>query len=411
MRTMTDVAIIGAGPYGLSLAAHLAAEQVDIRVFGQPMQFWRNHMPEGMVLKSEGFASDLWHPKGALTLKDFCAERGEPYKDLGLPVPVQTFCDYGMAFQKRFVPMLDPRSVTKLDHGRDGFVLRLQDATSVTATRVVLATGIGSFPYMPAELDAVEGAHCSHSIEHHNLDEFVGRDVLVIGGGASGVELAGLISQRGGHVTLATRQDRIPFCDPPSPRSFWDRIKAPQTGLGTGWRSVACVMAPMVFYQMPKKFRHMVVSKHLGPAPGWTSRAEVERNVALMLGTNLVQSSIAGDRVRVAFAERKGTQSVVEADHVIAATGFKVDVRRLGFLSPEILGEMELADQTPVLSRNFETSVPGLFTVGVMAANNFGPLLRFAYGAGFASSRLTRHLVRGLVRHAEPRQREMASAA
>ena len=81
MSTTTDVAIIGAGPYGLSLAAHLAAANVSVRVFGQPMQFWRTNMPEGMVLKSEGFASNLWHPDGALTLRDFCADRGLPYNE------------------------------------------------------------------------------------------------------------------------------------------------------------------------------------------------------------------------------------------------------------------------------------------------------------------------------------------
>ena len=113
MSTTTDVAIIGAGPYGLSLAAHLAAANVSVRVFGQPMQFWRTNMPEGMVLKSEGFASNLWHPDGALTLRDFCADRGLPYKDSGLPIPVETFCAYGEAFQKRFVPMLDERPVAR----------------------------------------------------------------------------------------------------------------------------------------------------------------------------------------------------------------------------------------------------------------------------------------------------------
>src|ERR1700733_15297722 len=143
MSTTTDVAIIGAGPYGLSLAAHLAAANVNVRVFGQPMHFWRSNMPEGMVLKSEGFASNLWDPDGALTLKHFCADRGLPYKDSGLPIPVETFCAYGEAFQKRFVPMLDQRPVVKLDRDIDNYLLRLRDGTTLTANRVVIATGIG----------------------------------------------------------------------------------------------------------------------------------------------------------------------------------------------------------------------------------------------------------------------------
>jgi thioredoxin reductase len=234
--------------------------------------------------------------------------------------------------------------------------------------------------------------------------------VLIIGGGASGVELAGLMSAKGSHVTVLTRQDRIPFCNPPRPRSPWEKISAPETGLGTSWRSVACVTAPMLFYQLPRAFRHMVVRKHLGPAPGWTSRAEVERNVTVKFGANLVRSSVRGGRARVAFAGGDGTPFAIEADHVIAATGFKVDMRRLGFISPRIMASLALEDTTPMLSRYFETSVPGLFTIGVMAANSFGPLLRFAYGAGFASRRLSQYLARTAPRHAARAHAELAAA-
>jgi thioredoxin reductase len=407
---MTDIAVIGAGPYGLSLAAHLAAAGLDISVFGQPMQFWRSNMPEDMVLKSEGFASNLWHPDGALTLQQYCRERGLPYQDSGLPVPLQTFCDYGMAFQQRFVPMLDTRWVTRLDRDDDVFVLRLQDGETVTARRVVVAAGIGSFRHLPCELDPILGALCSHSVEHRALQRFARRKVLVIGGGASGVELAGLLSRQGSHVTVATRQDHIPFCNPPRPRSRLEKIRAPESGLGTGWRSLACVEAPMLFYRMPRAFRHMVVRRHLGPAPGWTSRSEVERNVTVMLGATLVKSCVRDNRARVGFALGDGTQKSVEADHVIAATGFHVDIRRLGFISPSIMQRLRLEADTPALSPYFETSVPGLFMVGVAAANAFGPLLRFAYGAGFASRRLADFLSHTEAARAAPTRSKLATA-
>ena len=60
------VVVIGAGPYGLSIATHLRAQQLSFRIFGEPMASWRHHMPQGMSLKSEGFASDLYDPRAPL---------------------------------------------------------------------------------------------------------------------------------------------------------------------------------------------------------------------------------------------------------------------------------------------------------------------------------------------------------
>lgn len=410
MPTTIDVAIIGAGPYGLSLAAHLSGTDLNVRVFGQPMQFWRDHMPKGMVLKSEGFASNLWHPDEGLTLQDYCRSEALPYQRTGLPVPLETFCRYGEAFQRRFASNLDTRDVARLDHEGGRFVLRFDTGQPVVAQRVVLAVGIGLFSYLPCELDAIIGPLCGHSTQYRDPARFAGKEVLVIGGGASGVELAALISQAGGRPTVAARHDRIGFCGAPAPRGLLERIRAPESGLGTGWRSWAAVTAPMLFHHMPRDFRHMVVRRHLGPAPGWTARAEFERNVAAILRAELVRSEIREGRPSVTFRIAGEETRTVTADHVIAATGFRVDTARLLFLSPELRDAIRREGTTPVLSRVFESSVPRLFMIGPIAANSFGPLLRFAYGAGFAARRLSRHLARGGIRRPAPEERELAMA-
>ena len=149
MSTMVDIAIIGAGPYGLSIASHLRGRGVDFRIFGSPMQTWRTQMPKGMRLKSEGFASALYDPESELTLGHYCKQQGIPYADIGFPIPLETFISYGQEFQKRFVPNLEDKTVVSLDRTSSGFQISLADGEALAARRVVVAVGISHFQYVP----------------------------------------------------------------------------------------------------------------------------------------------------------------------------------------------------------------------------------------------------------------------
>src|SRR5579872_3254067 len=151
---MTDIAIIGAGPYGLSIAAHLNKTRCDFRVFGKPMQTWREHMPRGMRLKSEGFASGLYEPDGDFTLSQYCQDRGLGYADTGRPVEIDTFINYGIAFQTRFAPMVEDRMVTVVrPGGAGGFEVVLQDGESLACRRAVMAIGLGYYAHIAPPLD------------------------------------------------------------------------------------------------------------------------------------------------------------------------------------------------------------------------------------------------------------------
>ena len=133
MRRTTDVVIIGAGPYGLSLGAYLAARGANFRIFGDPMAVWRSHMPRGMYLKSEGFASDLFDPKRERTLRAFCERNGHSYADVGVPIPLDVFYSYGLEFQRHLLPDLDTRLVAHLTVEDGGFTLRLDDGEIIRA--------------------------------------------------------------------------------------------------------------------------------------------------------------------------------------------------------------------------------------------------------------------------------------
>jgi hypothetical protein len=215
----------------------------------------------------------------------------------------------------------------------------------------------------------------------------------VLGAGASAVDIAALLVAAGANVELIARRPAILFHSPPNePRPLWTRLKAPRSGLGTGWRSRFCTDIPLVFHAMPESLRLRAVARHLGPAPGWFVRDAVEGHVPMHLGVKIGGASARGGRAQLSI-ERNGATKQIEVDHVIAATGYRVATERLGFLDPSIRSSVRNADQAPVLNRYFESSVPGLYFIGTSAANSFGPLLRFAYGADFTVKRVSARLV------------------
>jgi thioredoxin reductase len=395
VRNPTDIAIVGAGPYGLSIAAHLRAAGVAFRIFGSPMRTWCAHMPDGMLLKSDGFASNLSDPSATFTLQRFCEMKGIPYHDTRRPVSLETFRAYGLAFQRNLVPGLEDVNVARIERGADGFRLGLSDGRTAGARRVVLAVGITHFPYVPEGLRGLPARALSHSSAHKNVECLRGRDVAVIGAGASAVDLAVLLHEAGVSTTLIARRSQLRFHEPPlaNGSTLWAAMRRPRSPIGPGWRSRLLCDFPGLFYRLPPATRHRIVQSYLGPAPGWPMRERFVGRVRVLSGHTLQSAEMAQDRVRLVLTG-SGEPCQLRADHVIAATGYRVDLRRLSFLAPELQAQIRRTDQTPILSRDFESSVPGLYFVGVASMENFGPMMRFACGADWTAHHLARALSR-----------------
>jgi thioredoxin reductase len=388
---MLNTAIVGAGPYGLSIAAHFRREGIPFRVFGRPMDSWLAHMPKGMMLKSDGFASDLYDPESAFPLRKFCAERGIEYGDTGIPVRLDTFTQYGLAFRDRMVPELEDKLVTGIERIPKGFRLQLEDGETFDARTVVLAVGITHFEYVPQSLAHLPEQFLSHSARYHEVEPFRGHSVVVVGGGASALDWAGLLKEAGADVQLVTRRKELKFHSQPTgkPRSAWQQIRHPQSGLGPGMRSRFFANAPALFYYLPEKLRVEAVRRTLGPSGGWFIRDKVMGKVPLHLGCTPKSAEVKDGQVHLRIQADDGSERELVTEHVIAATGYKVDLDRLQFLSPEIRAKLKTVNRAPVLSSGFESSMPGLYFAGIAAANSFGPVMRFAFGAGFAARTVT----------------------
>jgi thioredoxin reductase len=364
------------------------------------MDSWLTHMPAGMMLKSEGFASDIYDPASAFMLRQFCAERGIPYADTGVLVSLDTFCAYGLAFQRKMLPELENRLVTGVDRHSEGFLLRLDDGETLVARRVVLAVGITHFKHIPPVLAHLPAELLSHSSRHRDLEPFRGRKVVVMGGGSSAMDVAGLLHNVGADVQLATRRKELKFPPKPTgkPRSTWQKIRHPESGLGNGIRRWFLCDAPLAFHYLPEALRLWTVRKALGPAGGWFSKDMVIGKVPLLLEHTLQRAEAADGIAHLHFRTPSGDERTVTAEHVFAATGYKVAIDRLNFVSKEIRSALKKVEETPVLSANFESSISGLYFVGVAAANSFGPVMRFACGARFTATQVSSALIKSLAR-------------
>jgi thioredoxin reductase len=367
-----------------------------------------------MHLKSDGLSSDLSEPEGAFTLKAFCAEKGYPHHDREKPISLECFVEYGLAFQKRYVPHLEDKFLVSLAQHSEGFQLHFSDGDIVLARRVVIAVGIVNFKHMPPFLADLDPELVSHSSQYGPLNHMTGRQVAVIGAGSSALDLAVLLHETGANVSVISRRTAIEFHGAPTRRALWRRMVRPGSGIGNGWRLRAFSSFPRLFHYLPEGVRRRQVGTLLGPSIGWFMKDRIVGCVPVLLGHTPLTAVAKGGRIHLDVAATGGKKQTMAFDHVIAATGYKVDLARLDFLTTGLrsLIRRDGGGRAPLLSDRFESSVPGLFFAGAMAMNSFGPLLRFVYGTKYTAQRLSRHIANSrLDIHSIPAYRPQREAA
>ena len=205
--TTTDVTILGAGPYGLAAGAHLRQiKGLELRIFGEPMEFWSSHMPEGMLLRSPWEASHISDPQTALTMEAF-ADRLDSC--ISTPIPLDRFVEYGLWFQRQAVPDVDRRKITRIEKNSSGFRLTLVDGEQFNSRRVVIAAGIGSFARWPQQFEGLPCELVTHASNQRGIRRFQGKRVVVMGAGQSALECAALIHEAGGDVEVIVKAPNV----------------------------------------------------------------------------------------------------------------------------------------------------------------------------------------------------------
>jgi cation diffusion facilitator CzcD-associated flavoprotein CzcO len=384
-----DVVVVGAGPYGLGAAALLRRAGIGVTVFGDLMSFWRRHMPVGMFLRSSAVdGCEIGEGQGPLTVGAFSRATGTPVPN---PLPVETFVEYGRWYQQTAVPDLDPRLIARIARANGDFEVELADGDRLTARRVVVAAGIDRFGAMPPVLAHLGGGLATHSCAHGPLDAFAGKQVAVIGAGQSALEFAALLREQGAEVELIVRGFETRFLRGKRLREFFGPFSwlvYPPEDVGPPGINLLTAR-PNILRRLPRDTQIAIGRRAIKPAGAEWLVARVA-GIRTTLNVEVVAAEETDDhRVRLRLSD--GSERTV--DHVLAATGFRVDIAKYPFLGEELRRRVTVATTGyPVLHDGFESSVPGLHFVGAPAAWSYGPLMRFVSGTWFASRTLTRRI-------------------
>ncbi len=356
-----DLLIIGAGPFGLSLAAHARGLGLETAVVGQPMGFWKDHMPQGMYLRS---ACD-WHldADGRYTIAAFLAERGQIPHDVE-PLSRDFYLEYADWFrrQARIEPL--PGKVSQVQRCAGGFAAVLDDGAALAARNVAVAVGFSNFQQVPPELAAMLPAGgWSHTCDAVDLAALRGKRVLIVGGRQSAFEWAAILRDEGAaQVHVSHRHDSPAFA--PSDWSWVNPLVD------------AMVHRPGWFRSLPKSEQDALVKRlwieGRSKVEPWLKARVMRPGITLWPRTNLVSC----EKTSGGLAAKLDNGSTLLVDHVILATGYKVRIERVPFLSG-LLDGLAIEDGFPVLDEHFQTSIPGLYITSMPATRDFGPFFAF----------------------------------
>jgi len=377
--------VIGAGPYGLSVAAHLLGAGIEARVFGEPMSFWRGHMPAGMKLRSPWRASHLSAPGGRYSLDEFVAAGALRHAE---PIPLEDFIRYGEWFQRQAVPNVDSRKVCRVERTGDRFRVVLEDGEAFESRQVVMAAGLANQAYWPRQFQGISPELAGHAATDVDLGRFRGRRVAVIGRGQSAMESAVLLAEAGAEVDVICR----------GPVNWLSReAHGAERGRGALRKLVKGMRAPGGVGPFPLDW----LAETPGFARLWPDawRNRLSKRCLRAAAAGWLMPRMGGVRVNagwtVTAAREHGRElelhlddnSLVTVDFALLATGYRLDIAKPGIIARSLLDRIEFYPGTncPVLSAHLESSIPGLHFAGSAAVPSYGPKMRFVAGVDYAA--------------------------
>lgn len=383
--------MIGAGPYGLSAAAHLQHSGLEPYVIGQSMAFWKQNMPGGMLLRSKSEASNIDAPQKHLSIAGYEKAIRRKIAD---PVPIEDFIAYGDWFQKQVAPKLDTRQVRNVSHNGNIFELTFEDGEKLETKSVVLALGIGLFFHRPEQFVGIPRELAPHSSDLNDFSQFRGKRVAVIGKGQSALEYAALLHENQADVQIVTRAPGLAFRPfawrknlfrtlTPWPLIGLSHRILPPTDLGD-IRTARKMANPDLFRRQSPEVQEKLLKDCARPVGAYWLPSRLE-GVPVRTSVSVASAGRAGSKLKITLSD--GTTD--EVDLAVLATGYRIDISKYHILDASLKQHVrQTPDGYPILDTGLQTTVDGLYMAGVIAEKTLGPTLRFVTGTSNAGPRL-----------------------
>jgi len=370
---VTDLLVIGAGPYGLSAAREAMRAGLSTVVVGRPMSFWREHMPAGMLLRS----GPGWHldPAQELTLREFAP-------DLPDPIPVASFLEYADWFTAEAGIAVRDEEVVRVAPAGDprGLIATLASGATISARAVVAAPGISRFGVVPG-WGAGLGQHTCELVDFADLE---GARVLIVGGRQSAYEWAALIGEAGAErIDVVHRHPEPRFA-----RVSWDFVEPHiEATLSTPawWRGLDAAERDAIgrrFWEVGRLTLEHWLAPRLARLP---VHRHANAEVVAVAGGDAAPGRVASPAREISLS----TGIKLRPDRIVFACGYRADIASVPYL-PAI----SISDGFPDLDGAFQTSVPGLYIPGFPATRDFGPFFGFVRGAVPAARMIVRDIMR-----------------
>jgi thioredoxin reductase len=346
-----------------------------------------------MFLKSEPYGSVISAATRGYDIATYATLHGfDDYVDRVGPLSLERFLEYTDWFTDQLVPDVRDLTVTNVTPGDGGFKVEFAEEAPAFARQVIVATGLLPYMHIPPELSGLPSDLMTHSSVHDRLDQFSGRRVVVIGAGQSALQTGALLQEAGAEVQVVARRHDLIWEEAVAQElRLPDYILRPPSKLCEGW-GCAFADSPDAFRLLPESVRVRKALTSFGPKGAWWLRDRVEDVVEVLTGHQLKSAEPHGSGVRLHLDGSK--RSSIEADHVIAGTGFRIDVSRLTYLSPEIQTGLTTRGNCPLVNRAGESTIPGMYFAGALTSVSLGPGVRFISGTHQTAPQLAKSVAR-----------------